>query len=85
MKIKFERYLISFDDSIQYEEFKEQESYGIIFRIHNSRYEVIHCLLGDRLLLSLNYQSGFPTEWKDIPFHMGTARFLPDEIQVTEL
>lgn len=86
-----DKHLFVFDSSIiKYETYQCKWYYGIIFYIENegdgliskhARYDVVHHYHMDWERLIINDKEG----WKDLPFHCGTFRFLPDEIKVLEL
>jgi hypothetical protein len=82
--------LFIFDSSIRIETYQNKWYYGIIFFFPNEgdgliskdgRYDVVHHYHMDWERLLINNKDGV----KDLPFHSGTFRFLPDEIKVLEL
>jgi len=84
------KHLFIFDNDIRYETYKNESYYGIIFFIDNegdgliykdARYDVVHHYHMEWERLIINEKSG----WKDLPFHPGTYRFLPDKIKVIDL
>ena len=82
--------LFIFNPEIRYETYQNEWYYGIIFFIEgegddlickDGRYDVVHHYHMDWERLLINNKDG----WKDLPFHNGTFRFLPDQIKVLEL
>lgn len=83
--------LFIFDSSIvKYELYKNEWYYGIIFILENqgngifgphARYDVVHHYHMDWERLVINDKEG----WKDLPFHEGTFRFLPEGVKVLRL
>jgi hypothetical protein len=47
----------------------------------DARYDIVHHYHMDWERLIINNKEG----WKDLPFHKGTYRFLPNTIEVIEL
>jgi hypothetical protein len=85
-----DKHLFLFDSSIRYETYQNESYYGIIFFIDgegdglickDARYDVVHHYHMDWERLIINTKEG----WKDLPFHKGTYRFLPDQIKVLDL
>lgn len=65
--------------NIDYETFEDfPHYYGVIFNVGNDRYQVIHSLLGHRLIIN-NLKT---YECKDLPFNRSTEDFLPTGIKV---
>lgn len=79
-KFNFEGYIIRFDDSIKHEIFSEEWYYGIHFYVNGSKYELVHNFVGMTRLI-INHPEW---HWSDIPFHMGTAKLLPEGIEVID-
>lgn len=82
--------LFVFDPKIKFETYQNKWYYGIIFIIpgegdgilsKDARYDVVHHYHMDWERLIINTKEG----WKDLPFHAGTYRFLPDGVKVIEL
>lgn len=82
--------LFVFDSDIKYETYNNKWYYGIIFIFENegngylwkdARYDIVHHYHMDWERLIINNKEGC----KDLPFHQGTYRFLPDSIKVIEL
>lgn len=82
--------LFVFDLDMKFELYQNEWYYGIIFLVENqgdglcykdARYDVVHHYHMDWERLIINNKEG----WKDLPFHQGTYRFLPDSIKVLEL
>jgi hypothetical protein len=82
--------LFIFPNHVRYETYSNEWYYGIIFIFEgegnpsfgkDARYDVVHHYHMDWERLIINDKEG----WKDIPFHEGTFRFLPDEIKVLKL
>ena len=82
--------LFIFGPQIKYETYSNEWYYGIIFLIPNEgdglickegRYDIVHHYHMDWERLIINNKEG----WKDLPFHGGTYKFLPEGIQVLEL
>lgn len=82
--------LFVFGTDVKFELYKNEWYYGIIFIRENegdgllskdARYDVVHHYHMDWERLIINTKDG----WKDLPFHQGTYRFLPDGIEVLEL
>lgn len=86
-----DKHLFIFDSRlIKYETYQCKWYYGIIFLVENEgdgliskygRYDVVHHYHMDWERLIINNKEG----WLDLPFHKGTFRFLPKEIEVLEL
>lgn len=80
-RYQIDKFLIEFDDDLQFHTYVDKWYYGIIFITANGRYEIIHnYFLGNRLLINNDEFS-----CKDIPFKQETFSFLPNNIIVTEL
>ncbi len=84
------KHLFIFDSNMKYETYQNEWYYGIIFFIDgegdgliykDARYDVVHHYHMDWERLIINTKEG----WKDLPFHEGTFRFLPDQVKVLEL
>ena len=84
------KHLFLFDSDIRYETYQNEWYYGIIFLFDgegdgfyhkDAKYDVVHHYHMDWERLIINDKDG----WKDLPFHKGTFRFLPDRIKVLEL
>ncbi len=82
--------LFIFDSDIKYETYSNKWYYGIIFLMpcegdslfcKDERYDVVHHYHMEWERLIINTKDG----WKDLPFHKGTYRFLPDQVKVLEL
>lgn len=82
--------LFIYDSSIKIETYQNEWYYGIIFIIENegdgliskhARYDIVHHYHMGWERLIINNKEG----WKDLPFHAGTFRFLPEQIKVLEL
>lgn len=82
--------LFMFDSDIKFETYKNEWYYGIIFTIEgagdgiynkDARYDIVHHYHMDWERLIINDKQG----WKDLPFHEGTFRFLPEQIKVLKL
>jgi len=75
----FGSFLVSFqENSIQYEMYDDPSYYGIIFRDDNAKYDLIHHRF-DWTRMIVNYKDG---SYRDLPFHEGTFRFLPENVKV---
>lgn len=90
VELKLHNKLFVFDDSIKYETYENQWYYGIIFIVEDggdglchkhSKYDIVHHYHMDWERLIINNKEGV----RDLPFHGGTYRFLPDGIKVIEL
>lgn len=79
INIDFDQYTLSFDDSIQHTVFKQSNSHGISFTIGHDRFELIHSIMGNRILINIGTMIG---NCRDIPFHIDTAHFLPENIKI---
>lgn len=82
--------LFVFSLDTKFELYQNKWYYGIIFFVENegdgllsknAKYDVVHHYHMDWERLIINNKEG----WKDLPFHQGTYRFLPDGIKVLEL
>lgn len=82
--------LFLYDNHIKIETYSNEWYYGIIFMVEEeediffkgpARYDVVHHYHMDWERLLINNKQGC----KDLPFHQGTYRFLPEGIQVLEL
>jgi len=82
--------LIMFESHVRYETYQNKWYYGIIFFTDNEgdgllhkdgRYDIIHHHHMDWERLIINNKQG----WKDLPFHPGTYRFLPDSIRILDI
>lgn len=74
-----DRFVLSFDEKVRHETFECSSYRGITFFVEGFRYEVIQSLLGVRLLVTSEDKSGY---LRDLPFHEGTWRFLPEAVRV---
>jgi len=81
MAYTFNEYLIEFDPNTNFSIFDEGEFRGIHFTHGTMKYEVLNCVLGERLLINCSetYYS------KDLPFNLSTAHFLPLFVKVRKL
>lgn len=78
MELTIGDYVLRFPDTTAYETFSCKDYYGVTFTAGRAKYDVLHNhLMGERL----NISEG-PGCLKDIPFHLGTATFLPPEVTV---
>ncbi len=82
--------LFVFELNQRFETYQNEWYYGITFFVEDggngilykeSRYDVVYHYHMDWERLNINNKEG----WKDLPFHKGTYRFLPDSIKVLEL
>lgn len=82
MHLRIGRFMLSFDKDLRFETYDSPGNYyGVIFFTSDgSRFDVLDGLMGERLLL--NYPDGTS---KDMPFHLGTASFLPGGVGVREV
>lgn len=71
-------FLLSFDREVKHETHADEHSHGITFFASGKRYEVVECLLGTRLIINSTVEFG---HLQDMPFHEGTATFLPDGVR----
>jgi len=81
MTFDFQDFSIDLTKAIQIESFDETDYCGIIFKMADVRFrfQVIHNkLMGYRIYI---YDDN--GHLQDIPFHKGTAGFLPDGIKIT--
>ena len=70
-------FTLTFPQNAKYEIFNDPANYyGIIFDYCGKRYQVLECMLGTRMIIN-----GEEGECRDMPFHLGTAHFLPDFIR----
>jgi len=76
-----DRYVVLYPPDMKYETYKCKWYYGIIFYVDDGKWDLIHNIyMGNRLLINEHEY------WlKDIPFHKGTFRFLPEGIEVLDL
>ncbi len=81
MELHVEGFRLRFD-GIPHSTFECRDYRGVIFYKDDFKYEVIHSALGVRLLINHETWLGF---FRDLPFHEGTWRFLPEEVQVDML
>lgn len=80
-KMPIGRYMLSFPEDTQHETYSCYDYYGVIFHVEGVKYEVLaNRYMGERI-----YVSEGEGCWKDMPFHMGTAGFLPDCITTEKL
>lgn len=75
-------FMVSFDETvIEHETYDIPCYYGIIFRDREAKYDLIHHRI-DWTRMVVNYKDG---SYKDLPFHEGTFRFLPDCVKVERI
>ena len=74
-------FILSFPTDIKFDTFNDPVNYyGIIFHYEKYKFEVMESKIGIRLLIS-----GTMGESKDLPFHKGTAHFLPNFVKVKHI
>lgn len=75
-------FMVSFDeDTISHKTYNEESYYGVIFEDDEAKYDIIHHRF-DWTRMIVNYKDG---SYKDLPFHEGTFRFLPDYVKVERI
>lgn len=73
-------YLIRIPDDIVLTPFECTDYYGVQLVVGGVKYDVLaNQYMGERILISEGYGST-----RDMPFHLGTAGFLPTGIEVTK-
>jgi len=76
-----DRYLFTYDCTVQANIFSCESYYGVSFNMNDGRYEVIHNYhMGNRLII--NPKDG---RFEDVPFKPDTFWLLPPEIEVEEI
>ncbi len=81
LDFKVGNFILSFPTNIKFDTFNDPKNYyGIIFHYEKYKFEVMESKIGARLLIN-----GVMGESKDLPFHEGTAHFLPDFIKVKHI
>lgn len=82
VQLKFGNFVVSFDETaIEHETYDEPSYYGIIFKDSEAKYDLIHHRI-DWTRMIVNYKD---ESYKDLPFHEGTFRFLPDCVKVERI
>ena len=81
-QFKFAAFNISFDPhEIEYETYKNDSYYGIIFKNGDAKYDLVHHYFDwTRMIISDKENA-----CRDLPFHEGTFRFLPSCVKVERL
>ncbi len=79
IQLKFGDFVVSFSPDIKHETYENFSYRGVIFYDENGKYDVIyhHTINWNRMIV--NYPAG---SYKDLPFHEGTFRFLPECVKV---
>ncbi len=71
--------MVSFSpDDFTHETYDDPSYYGIILNDNEAKYDLIHHRF-DWTRMIVNYHDG---SYKDLPFHEGTFRFLPEGVKV---
>lgn len=79
IQFKFGSFVVSFSSNeIEHETYKNDSYYGIIFKDAKGKYDLVHHYF-DWTRMIVNYPDG---SYKDLPFHEGTFRFLPESIKI---
>jgi hypothetical protein len=82
VQFKLGTFVVSFDEAtIEHETYDDKCYYGIIFKDQEAKYDLIHHRI-DWTRMIVNYKDG---SYKDLPFHEGTFRFLPDCVKVERI
>ncbi len=80
VQVQVGRFKVSFSGSeLYYMTFECVDYNGVILADFTHRYEVLNGVLGERLLITRKHEFGF---CQDLPFHLGTAHFLPKGVTV---
>lgn len=81
MKMSVGLYVLSFPDDLAHSTFECPDYYGVRFLIEGVTYDVLcNKHMGERI----NISEGLGC-LRDMPFHLGTARFLPDCITTEKI
>lgn len=79
IQFKFGAFIVSFNaNEIEHETYKNDSYYGIIFKDGEAKYDLVHHYF-DWTRMIVNYHDG---SYKDMPFHEGTFRFLPNCVKI---
>lgn len=75
----FNDYQLNFEQGVRCESFDEGYCYGFRIYDENNIFEIINSCVGERLIIKSVVNMG---EYKDLPWNLSTAQFLPNGINV---
>lgn len=78
MELRIGRFLVSFEGDFKLLRYEEPDFYGVVIRHDGWIYDVLcNRGMGERIIISGEVPGPHAYHYRDMPFHMGTASFLP--------